>query len=119
MRNAQSKLFNPVIINSSKQWGWGTQTLQIVAYPQWKGLDRKLQPECREAVMPQSNDLLNATVLIAGQKRFHVWLSSDRKAHSHGPRTSAWEGVREGDVSAECGCDNEEGRSKVCHCAQP
>lgn len=34
--------------------------------------------------MPQSNDLLNATELIAGQNRFHVWLSSNRKAHSHG-----------------------------------
>lgn len=44
-----------------------------------------MQPECTEAVMPQSNDLLSAAVLIAGQTRSHVWLSSDRKAHTPEP----------------------------------
>lgn len=96
-----------------------TQTFQTLIYHQWKGLDRKMQPECREAVMPQSNDLLNATVLIVGQNRFHVWLSSDGKAYSHGLQVPGRVYVREGDVSAEYGCGGKEGRSKLYHSAQP
>lgn len=46
--------------------------------------------------MPQSNDLLNAAVLMAGQTDFTCGCLVTGKHIVMDPRTRAWEGVCEG-----------------------